>query len=218
MINRLNLIIMLKKLYDYCIAKSYDFIMSPSERQFLGQHRSRLLNTVEGLVLEIGAGTGANFPFYNANVQLIACEPAPNMAAKAQARLDSNIYSADIQFVPSAYEDLPQKLKDFPVGRFDVIVCTLVLCSVPDIEHALTQFRSWLKPNGRLYVLEHICAKQKWACQMQHAINPVWKKLAQGCNLNRSTDLLIKTHGFMPVWESYFVRGVRFYEAELRLG
>ena len=79
---------------------------------------------------------------------------------------------------------------------------------------ALENFMRWLKPQGRLVVLEHIRSHHPARGKWQDFLNPLWKAFADGCHLNRPTDRLLTTSGFEPVREEYFHIGLPFYEAE----
>jgi ubiquinone/menaquinone biosynthesis C-methylase UbiE len=99
-------------------------------------------------------------------------------------------------------------------GTLDAVVCTLVLCTVPDPIRAMKNFQKWLKPGGRLLILEHIRSHNPSNARFQDMVNPLWKKVADGCNLNRSTDRLLEESGFQLVREERFRIGLPFYEAE----
>src|ERR1700744_680801 len=48
--------------------------------------RRENLTGLSGRVLEVGAGTGANFPLYPGSIdQVVALEPEPHLAARARA-------------------------------------------------------------------------------------------------------------------------------------
>ena len=85
----------------------------------------------------------------------------------------------------------------FPDESFDVIVSTLVLCSVPDEVAALDEIHRVLRPGGRLVYLEHVAAienpkRHRW----QRRIEPLWKRTAGNCHLTRTTDQAIPAAGF----------------------
>lgn len=203
-------------LYNRIFAKLYDPLTRRFEEDFLTAKRRQLLKDIQGKVLEIGCGTGVNFPFYSTDTQVIACDPSAAMLRYASERLenkDSNIKAA-IELVHAGIGEAA--LKDYvPEGGFDAIVCTLVLCTVPDQNAALETIKKCLKPGGKLYVLEHIRASSKLGQFFQNVFNPVQKVLAEGCHLNRPTDENLKRHGFQPEWEAYFSKGLPIYEAVL---
>jgi ubiquinone/menaquinone biosynthesis C-methylase UbiE len=205
---------MLRKLYHSLIGTIYDPFMRKMEQQALGPKRQRLLQDLQGTVLEVGAGTGVNFRYYPKDVRVIAIEPSNAMLRQAQKKVPTY---PNVVLLQAKVEDNALITPHMPEGGFDAIICSLVLCTIPDLEASFKYFKSWLKPGGQLLVLEHICAEEKWKCGLHTAVNPVWRGLAQGCNLNRHTDQLLKESGFEPIWEHHFKLGLRFYEAALTL-
>jgi ubiquinone/menaquinone biosynthesis C-methylase UbiE len=103
--------------------------------------------------------------------------------------------------------ELNQHIKE---NSIDYVVSMLVLCTIPNPDKALEQFRKWLKPDGKLIILEHIHAEHPRNKKIQNVINPAWRAFADGCNLNRNTDQLILDAGFKPVWHEYIKRSLRF--------
>ncbi len=53
-----------------------------------------------------------------------------------------------------------------------------------------------LKPGGRLVFCEHGAAPDSDVARWQDRINPLWKVLFGGCNLNRKMPSLIEEGGF----------------------
>ncbi len=111
------------------------------------------------------------------------------------------------------YDDM---VKLIDPESLDAVVCTLVLCTIPNPEMALGNFMKWLKPGGRLVVLEHIRSHNHSAGKIQDFLTPTWAKIAEGCQLNRPTDKLILQVGFQLLREDHFKIGIPFYEAEYR--
>jgi ubiquinone/menaquinone biosynthesis C-methylase UbiE len=198
------------KIYSYLVAVFYDSFMHTLEEKILSRRRQKLLEKIGGEVLEVGSGTGANFPFYSSAARVLAIEPSEYMMKKARKKLASALYPADIRLLRAGVEDKSIE-EHLPATGFDAIVCTLVLCTIPDPEAALKKFRQWLKPGGRLYVLEHIHSRQHPSKFLQKLFNPAWKCVAEGCNLTRHTDRLIKEAGFEIIEEEYFKTGLQFY-------
>lgn len=202
--------------YSRLVARFYDRAMRRLEQEFLLAKRQQLLTGIKGTVLEIGCGTGINFTLYPTDVQVIACEPSAPMLAYAYERLDKekDTIKANIELVHAGIGD--SDLESYvPEGGFDAIVCTLVLCTVPDQKAAIETIKKWLKPAGKLYVLEHIRAQSAVGQFFQNLFNPIQKILAEGCHLNRQTDENLKNQHFQSEWEAYFSKGLPFYEAVL---
>ena len=175
---------------SWLMAAVYDGMMRASEEACLAQWRAELLRELSGAVLEIGAGTGATLALYPKTVtRLVMCEPDPHMRRKLEAKRGA---AAHMEISASSIQDL-----SFEENSFDAVVCSLVLCSVPDPQAALAQIRRVLKPGGRLVFLEHVAAdgkpnRLKW----QRRIEPVWKRLMGNCHLTRRTEAAIEAAGF----------------------
>lgn len=166
-------------------AALYDWVTNAKERLEFGPIRRRLLQDVSGDVLDIGAGTGANIPYYPAAATVTALEPNPYMRRRGTRR--SGL--ASVTWIAGIAEDLP-----FPDKSFDAVVCTLVLCSVTDVEQALAEAHRVLRDQGRLIFFEHVVSRRLH--KVQNLLNPLWKFIADGCNLNRDTRAHIETAGF----------------------
>lgn len=192
-------------------AFSYDKFMGPVEKKVLHKRRKNLLANLSGRVLEIGSGTGTNFPLYNKSVNIVACEPSFEMVKKAKKKIQKELIQADVEIVQKEVEALTDA--DYiEADSFDAIVCTLVLCTIPDPEKTLYHFHKWLKPSGKLIILEHIESDHPNVKWWQNKLAPAWKKFAQGCNLNRPTDNLIVKCGFEAMEEEYFNYLIPFYK------
>ncbi len=201
-------------LYARLFSRLYDPVMRSFEEKVLLQKRRELLSHLHGHVLEIGAGTGVNFPLYPPDVHVIACEPSVPMLSRAHQKLDHTQAHIELVHAGIGDEELEAHIPD---GGLDAAVFTLVLCTIPHPEEAVLQVKKWLKPGGKIVVLEHIAAEHRIGRAVQQAIEPVWTPLAEGCRLTRDTDLMFRRLGFVPEWEQYFITGMRFYQAVLGL-
>jgi ubiquinone/menaquinone biosynthesis C-methylase UbiE len=172
------------------VAAFYDRLLESTERAFLSPVRGRLLAAAHGRVLEIGAGTGRNFPHYLASVEkVVAVEPDPHMRRRAEAR--ARTACATIRLAEGTAEALP-----VPSASFDVIVSTLVLCSVDDPDACVVEWRRVLKPGGEVLLVEHIRSDIPRRAKLQDFVTPLWKRLAANCHPNRSTLDTIRGAGF----------------------
>jgi ubiquinone/menaquinone biosynthesis C-methylase UbiE len=169
--------------------------MRRSERACLQEWRRELLAGTSGAVLEVGAGTGANVPYYPPAVErLLLTDPDPHMLARLERPLAALRRPAKVE---SAVADrLP-----FPDASFDFVVGTLVLCSVPDPAAALAEIRRVLRPDGAFVFLEHVAADEDdeggaRRLAWQRRIEPLWSRFADGCRLTRRTDAAIEAAGF----------------------
>lgn len=159
----------------------YDCIMSPLESAFLRSLREKIMPCAHGSVLEIGIGTGANLPFYKHNKITRFTALDTNISGVLRKK------SSNLHFVKGNAEALP-----FPNNTFDTVVSTLVLCSVADLSKSISEIHRVLKPGGKYIFIEHVLPHDPKLAGIFHSVNPVWCKLAHGCNLNRRTHRFIK--------------------------
>ncbi|WP_127594622.1 class I SAM-dependent methyltransferase [Paenibacillus lautus] len=144
----------------------------------LGEWRQRLLQDVEGNVLEVAVGAGANFPFYQRDkVNVTAVDFSPEMLSRAR-RMASEL-GIRANFLERDIETL-----ELPERSYDCVVSTLSLCGYEDPVQALNKINRWAKPGGRVYLLEHGMSTNRFLGAMQHLINPAGRRIS-GCHYNR---------------------------------
>ena len=154
--------------------------------------RPEALSEARGEVLEVGFGTGLNLAYYPARVtSLTALDPNATDGLPAVAERLSAAPFAVEQCRLRADGELP-----FDTGRFDTVVTTWTLCSIPDPERALQEMRRVLKPGGHYLFMEHGRASVESTARWQDRINPLWRRLSDGCNVNRSIDRIVEGSGF----------------------
>ena len=163
----------------------YDRMSQRMERGKVGELRASVLAGVSGDVVEIGAGTGLNFPHYPPGARVIAFEPDPHMLKRARQRVHDGI---DLR--EGAAEHIP--LED---ASADVVVTTLVLCTVDDPARSLAEARRVLRPGGELRFLEHVRAGGIGG-RVQDALQPVYGRMSGGCHWNRHTEQALAAAGF----------------------
>jgi ubiquinone/menaquinone biosynthesis C-methylase UbiE len=156
----------------------------------LASYRRRTLDPAAGLVLEIGAGSGLNFPHYGEGPErVVALDPSPELLRLAAPRQAEACVK--VTLLRGSAELLP-----FTDAAFDTVVTTWTLCSVADPDAALREMRRVLKPSGRLLFVEHGLAPTPRIAAWQHRLTPCWKAIAGGCHIDRPIDVLIREAGF----------------------
>jgi len=173
-------------------ARKYVRAAENAERRGATEHRRRLLNGLTGTVVELGAGHGLNFPHYPTTVtEVIAIEPEPTLRAHASDAAEAAL--VPIRVLAGVADALP--LEDESV---DAAVASLVLCSVPDQDRALTELHRVLGPGGALRFYEHVIPN----CQPKRMLLKVadhsglWPRIAGGCHPARDTTAAIQRAGF----------------------
>lgn len=170
----------------------YDALLAPCEGLGLGRWRKDVVGAAAGRVLEIGAGTGLNLPYYRHADSIVLTDPDPAMLARARPRIARA--ACPLDSVTADATALP-----FGSGTFDTVVATLAFCTIPDPAAALREVRRVLVPGGRLRLLEHVRTPRLWAARLQDVLTPLWKHLARGCHLNRQPLELACGLGFTPL-------------------
>jgi ubiquinone/menaquinone biosynthesis C-methylase UbiE len=197
--------------YSNIFARIYDPFMHKIEGKIFAHKRHYLLHQLSGNILDVGSGTGANFSHFSNKANVTALEPNGKMMDYASSKLPVH---ATVKLVLGGVGD---KQTNFEENTFDYIVSTLVLCTIPNPELAFEHFKKWLKPNGKLILIEHIRSHNHVTGMAQDVINPVWKLAADGCNLNRNTDQMVKDAGFEAISENYFHVGFKWFEGTYQL-
>jgi len=151
----------------------------------MANYRQQLLAEVRGDVLEIGFGTGLNLPHYSAAVtSLTTVDPNEGMGAIAQKRIEAS--PIPVKTVTLSGENLLM-----PDASFDNVVCTWTLCSIPQVEKALSEAYRVLKPGGRFFFIEHGLSDEPSVQTWQNRLTPIQRVVADGCHLNRRIDELV---------------------------
>jgi ubiquinone/menaquinone biosynthesis C-methylase UbiE len=182
-------------------ARFYDRMTAGVERAGLREMRHELLASAAGRVLELGAGTGHNLEHYtDAVTELVLTEPDPHMARRLRERLARDPGAAGkTSVVEVGAEDLP-----FDDGSFDVVVATLVLCTVENLARALAEARRVLVEGGRFLYIEHVRSTRPGLGRWQDRLQRPWGVIAGGCHPNRPTDQALADAGF---WIDSLERG-----------
>lgn len=161
------------------------------DQEGAAEHRRRLLSGAKGRVIEVGAGDGGNFGHYPAGVtSVLAVEPEPYLRARALVLAAGA--PVPVEVVAGTADRLPA-----PDGSADVVVMSLVLCSVPDQHTALTEAARVLRPDGELRFYEHVAAEGGRLATVQRVADAtLWPFFVGGCHTHRDTAAAITAAGF----------------------
>src|SRR4051794_19635043 len=172
-------------------ARLYTRLAAAMERSGAGEYRQRLLEDVAGRVVEVGAGTGANFAHFPASVtEVVAVEPEAYLRARAEEA--ARYARVPVTVVDGVADRLPAG-----DGTFDAAVVSLVLCSVPDQAGALREIHRVLRPGGRLHFWEHVRADPGALARVQQVLDrTIWPALGGGCHAGRDTLAAVEGAGF----------------------
>ncbi len=173
-------------------AAFYNWLMErPLVRRMFDPLRREIIGQAHGIVLEVGAGGGQNFPFYDpARVERVeAVEPDEAMLVAARRALSAAP-------VPITLTRAPVEALPFPDAQFDSVVVTLVLCSVGDPERGLREIWRVLKPGGTLLLLEHVRAQARMVAWLQDVLVPVTTRCMGHDHWNRDTLQTVLHTGF----------------------
>jgi ubiquinone/menaquinone biosynthesis C-methylase UbiE len=173
-------------------ARIYTKVAEIGEHCGGAEHRRRLLAGLSGRVIEVGAGSGANFSHYPASVsEVIAVEPERYLRERAQraathAPIPVSVSEGGADHIPGES------------GSFDAGVAALVLCTVPDQSSALAELYRVIRPGGELRFYEHVVSHRLWEARFQRLADATfWPRVAGGCHLARDTMNGIKQAGFV---------------------
>lgn len=149
------------------------------DRMISPELRKKALAQASGKVLELGVGTGNNFPYYPPGCEVTAIDFSPGMLARARKKL--HLARAPIKLL-----EMDAQAMDFPDNTFDTVVATCVFCSVPDPVKGLAEVKRVCKPNGKIILLEHVRSESPVIGWLMDVLNPISLHLI-GSNINRRT-------------------------------
>jgi SAM-dependent methyltransferase len=156
----------------------------------LGKWRHRLTAGLSGVIVEIGSGSGLNIEHLPDSVErLLAVEPSEVARRLASRRVERST-------VPVEHIGLDGASIPLDDASCDAALATFALCTIPDVETALTEVMRVLRPGGRFHALEHGLAPDASVRRWQHRLEPMQKRLADGCHLTRDPVALITSAGF----------------------
>lgn len=178
-----------------------DLVMS---RRELTPIRARVAASLDGDVLEVGFGSGLNVPHYPPAVSRVrAVDPATIGRKLASKRVASSN-------VPVEYSDLDGQTLSLESASIDHVLTTWTLCSIPDVDRALSEIRRVLRPSGSFHFVEHGRSPDPKVAGWQDRLTPIQRRVAGGCHLNRPIDQLVRNSGLqLTQLENYYAKGPR---------
>lgn len=171
------------------------------------KQREKIVPHAAGDVLEIGFGSGLNVPFYDKQKvrKIFGLEPSEGMRKLAEERISES--GLDIELIDLPGEEIPLE-----ANSVDTVLITYTLCTIPDVAAALEGMRRVLKPGGKLLFSEHGKAPDESVIRWQNRLNPAWRKIGGGCNMNRDIPAMILEGGFrITEDERMYVPGPRIF-------
>lgn len=171
----------------------YDALEWPIEKLLFSKWRKRIIGDARGKILEVGVGTGKNLPYYSNNAKVTGIDISSGMLKKAikkskKLKLNCSLLLMDAESMK------------FGNNSFGNVLCTFILCSVPEPVKVLEEMRRVCKPNGRILMMEHVVSKNWLIALWQKIHNPITQWLV-GVNINRDTVGNIRTAGLKIIKE-----------------
>ncbi len=170
------------------------------------RQREKVVPSAQGKVLEVGMGTGLNMPYYNGDLVDVIYGLEPNAKSCEMAADPILKAGLNVDFIGLDGQEIP-----LDNNSVDTVVLTYTLCTIPDARKAVKEMRRVLKPGGKLLFSEHGKAPDEAVRKWQERINPMWKILGGGCNLNRNIPDLIKNGDFtIEALDEMYLPGPKF--------
>jgi SAM-dependent methyltransferase len=167
----------------------YDVATGLVERRVIAPLRQGLIFPLRREIVDVGAGTGANFRYFHPGTHVVAFEPDPSMARRARSKIAHSGARIELRIADDS------GLETRPSERVDAVVMTLVLCTVDDPISTLRRAKRVLKPAGTLILIEHVRSPGTVG-RFQDFIAPAWRRIASGCHLDRETVDAVGSVGF----------------------
>ena len=159
------------------------------QHHLLGARKRELLADLPPTVVELGSGTGASLRYLPEGTRLIAVEPNVHMHPALRRHAASRGVELEIRQESAERTSLPD-------ASVDVVICTLVLCTVSDPAATVAEVRRILRPGGRFIFIEHVHAEARPLRRLQRIVARPWRYTFEGCELDRDTASILATAGF----------------------
>ncbi len=172
------------------ISPIYDTMEGIMERARFSPWRKLLWDKVEGQrILEVGVGTGKNFPNYPGNVVIHAMDFSEGMLARARKRAREQHIAVRMQLMDVQH-------LGFKDDIFDTVVDSFVFCSVPDPVRGLEEIHRVCRPGGKVIMLEHVLSTNRILASLMNLLNPLTVRIV-GANINRKTVETVAGSGLL---------------------
>lgn len=163
-----------------------------------GARKKILLENHPNVILEIGAGYGANFRYLRSGTKVIAIEPNSSLHGLLERRAMK--FGIELEIHSEGAENI-----NLPENSVEFVLSSLVLCSVEDPSKVLSEIKRVLNKAGSFAYIEHVKAHEhSWICGVQNAVKKPWKSFFDGCHVTRDTSANIRKAGFSSIKEESF--------------
>jgi ubiquinone/menaquinone biosynthesis C-methylase UbiE len=186
---------------DQVLPRFTDRLMDRGE---LRRIRARVAAELRGEVLEVGFGSGLNVSYYpQAVTRVRAVDPATVGRRLAARRVAAS--GVPVEYVGRDGQALPLE-----PGSIDHVLTTWTLCTIPDVDRALSEIHRVLRPGGSFHFVEHGLSPEPAVARWQDRLTPLQRRLAGGCHLNRQIDQLVARSGLeLTRMDNYYLPGPR---------
>ncbi len=168
-------------------------LLNGASHYYWGKRKEKLFANMQGTVVEIGSGTGANTRYLKAGTKLIAVEP--NIHMHSSLRENARLYGLDVEIKNNMAENM-----DIKSDSIDVVFSTLTLCTIRQEHKALSEIKRILKPGGKFIFIEHVAAKNGTLLEMIQKLSfRPWFWLFEGCHNHKDIESSINGAGFSTV-------------------
>lgn len=155
--------------------------------------RKRLWAQAAGAhILEVGVGTGKNFPFYPEDARITGIDFSPKMLEMARRKQQRKQVAVDLALMDVQY-------LDYADNSFDTVIASFVFCSVPKPRKGLKELYRVCKPGGQVLLLEHVLSSNKVVAMLMNLLNPLVFNVL-GANINRQTLKSVQACPFQKIF------------------
>jgi SAM-dependent methyltransferase len=168
-------------------------LMGPYIEWSLRRRKRRVFSGLPQRVVELGPGVGPNLAYLTPRSLLIAIEPNRYMHRRLQATGRRRGVFVDVR-------DTTAERTGLPDASADVVISSLVLCSVADPDAVLAEVRRVLRPGGTFRFVEHVVSEPGTFTRLaQRILRRPWSWVFEGCSCERDLEGRIRAAGFAAV-------------------